>query len=151
MDDSVNSYQWGYENDVLEGETAQFLFDPGLQYTNLFNYWVITTFTNGCSSTSYYDGQAQPLKVSNSPDISITVSPNPNQGDCKILIEHLILDKNTLLSIHKYSGEIVKVFSIPFGFSSTERHLSGLDEGVYIIKVMQLGRLAIAKMIVNKN
>jgi hypothetical protein len=80
-DNTVDSYQWGYDNKVtldstiLTGQIDQDYYDPGADVTH-FSYWVIT-HKNGCMEKSYYNAPVGLTDINAEEQVSMKLYPNP--------------------------------------------------------------------------
>ncbi len=133
-DNTVDSYQWGYDDastldsTKLDGETNQ-------NYTNFSPdnlhkfYWVITSH-NGCLQKSYYRTPTAVMNVNAADQGSMSILPNPTTGTFKLSVAAVSTEKATI-TVTNSIGQKVKEFIMNTNTSSEVT----LDEaaGIYFI------------------
>ena len=141
-DDSVSSYQWGYDDVItldstlIKGATRQEYYIPDLQL-DARNYWVMTVHFNGCTQKSYYNQPASGVNHVAVNNAGIRIYPNP--ADSKINIE--VSGSNNAgdikAQLFDVVGKNVKGCSLVSGKGSMD--VADLAPGVYSVMLSQNG------------
>ena len=141
-DDSVASYQWGYDDVItldstlIKGATRQEYYIPDL-LLDTRNYWVMTVHFNGCTQKSYYNQPASGVNHLSVNNAGIKIYPNP--ADSKINIE--VTGANTTgdikAQLFDVVGKNIKGCSLVSGKGSMD--VADLAPGVYSVMLSQNG------------
>jgi len=111
-------------------------------------YWVTVTDENGCSATdSTFIREVVGLFTEEN-NRGLSVYPNPSSGQCKVVFEDPALYSGNL-TILNILGNMVYSRKITSGHvSSMELDLSGLEPGVYFIRLMRPGGSSSVRFII---
>jgi ribosomal protein S11 len=73
------------------------------------------------------------------------VYPNPSSGKIKIEVKQYSSLENTIISIYNVQGKLL--FQQPLKKDKTELDISGLEKGVYILKLTNNKMIEITKLV----
>ena len=136
------TFDWGYENDGVDVPNTEFkdkyfcVFED-YDSSNHYNYYVDISYNNDsiiCKTRTYYIPTGQPVTKD-----SFTIYPNPNNGSFILGMSSDYIGETTI-ELFNMMGSLVHRLNIlkDQHRQSIPLNLSGLDSGIYIIK-MHLG------------
>ncbi len=142
--DSAAEYQWYRDGHTIAGENGRYLQtnDTGVYKVEIFNEY-------GCSELSdpyyLYTDVKETNKDNNDPEII----PNPNNGEFRLRIANNFGD-NARIIIYDPAGRIVrdKIITLQGADSYYSMQLKGLQNGVYLIKLLSGDKIITRKFVV---
>jgi hypothetical protein len=133
----ATSYQWYNSSGIITGATSR-------TYTVTANgsYYVIVKNANGCSSAASNTIVISNVGIDFLSGNSFNIYPNPVNNFLSVELNSV---SNTVISILDIIGN--KVLEVIPTDNTTNINLSSLSSGVYMIRVMQNGKISTQKLI----
>ena len=158
-DTSVDSYQWGY--DIIGGAegiefpnaTNQFFYSGNIPLnTDLYNYWVITGYDNGCYTKSYYRSGNFTYGIPRNgseliSSLEIDIYPNPSNDYIYIEINDQ-MPGEIIFTFWNIYGKCIREDSKIKGAGISKYTFKEFEPGIYLVKTMFNNKLNLSKIII---